>query len=225
MKCAVIVAAYHAQRYILQCLKSMEAQRPLPGWEYELRLGVDGCLATAAVLQRAGRPFHFSKENVGTYVMANSLIAIGPADVYARFDADDFMLPDYLATVIPVALDYGLCHAPYVVRPKSYSHPQVGQVTFTSGILAKLGGFGSARCHCDRDFTRRAALVGVDIQAMRADRRLARGLFLKNVSADSLTHRPDYGYLSKYRREVRDRMAAARAAGTVRIEPEAAVLQ
>lgn len=224
MKCAIIVSAFNAQRYILQCLKSIEGQKPLAGWEYELRVGVDGCQPTAAVLQRAGRAFHYSRENVGSYIMANSLIALGPADVYSRFDADDYMLPDYLATCIPVALEYGICHAGHVVRPERFSKPRVGQVTLTAATLAKLGGFRGARCHSDRDFSRRAALAGLDIQAMRKDERLQRGLFLKNLAAESLTHCPRYGYRSEYRRRVRDEMAKLRAAGQIKIKPETVVL-
>lgn len=224
MKCAIIVAAYKAQRYILQCLKSIDGQNPLAGWEYEVRVGVDGCQPTAKVLQLAGRPFYAAGFNQGAYVMANSLIALGPADAYARFDADDYMLPDYLATVIPVALDYGIAHAAHVVRPNSFSKPRVGQVTFTARTLELLGGFQAARCHSDRDFTRRAAVVGCDIQKMRADERLQKGLFLRNVSADSLTHHPSYGIGSDYRRKVRAELAQARADGYIKIIPFKAVL-
>lgn len=224
MKCAVIVAAYKAQRYILQCLKSIDSQNPLTGWEYEVRVGVDGCKATADILQRAGISFHHSKENVGTYIMANSLIALGPADMYARFDADDYMLPEYLSTVIPVALDYGIAHAAHVVRPNRFSRPRVGQVTFTAELLERLGGFREARVHSDRDFSRRAALAGFDIQGMRGDDRLKRGLFLRNLNMTSLTHGPIYGHRSKYRMAMKNEMAKLRAMGEIKIVPEARAL-
>jgi glycosyltransferase involved in cell wall biosynthesis len=224
MKCAIIVAAFNAQRYILQCLDSIGKQKPLPGWEYELRVGVDGCQTTAATLQRAKRKFYFTPNNRGSYLMANSLIALGPADMYSRFDADDYMLPDYMATVIRVALDYGIAFAGHVVRPDRFSKPRVGQVTFTADTLDKLGGFHAVRCHGDRDFARRAALAGLDIQKMRADERLQKGLFLKNLAVDSLTHCPRYGYKSAYRRKVRDELAALRIAGNIKIKPEAVEL-
>jgi hypothetical protein len=157
--------------------------------------------------------------------MANSLIALGPADVFARFDADDFMGPDYLATVIPTAMIHGLCHAAHVMGAAGASKPRVGQVTFTASTLDKLGGFASVRCHADRDFTRRAGLAGLDIQAMRADARLQRGIFCKNMEAVSLTHGPEYGNGSTYRKRVRDELAKARAAGRIKIKPETARLQ
>ena len=218
--CAIIVAAFNAQKYILQCLKSIDSQRSLSGWRYELRVGVDGCQSTSAVLQRAGRRFHYSTDNRGSYIMANSLMALGPADMYSRFDADDYMLPEYLPTVIQVAMDYGICHAGHIVRPNRFSKPRVGQVTFTSATLDMLGGFRPERCHSDRDFARRAALAGLDIQAMRSDERIQKGLFLKNVATNSLTRCPRFGYRSEYRKKAREDMAKARMAGQIKIIPE-----
>jgi hypothetical protein len=191
----------------------------MDGWTHEMRVGVDGCSATAAILQKNRIPFYYNKENVGTYIMANSLIAVGPADIYSRFDADDYMLPQYLKTIIPVALQYGIAHAGYRL-PGGHSKPRVGQVTMTAATLAALGGFAEARCHSDRDFARRAALAGLDIQAMRNDIRLQAPLFIKGMRPDSLTHNPKYGYFSKYRKQVRSELAKLRDEGRIRIEPK-----
>jgi hypothetical protein len=219
MKCAVIIAAWAAQGTIMACLRSIQAQHPVPGWIVEIRLGVDGCNATAAILKNNRTPFYWSRANVGTYVIANSLLALGPADLYSRFDADDFMLPDYLATVIPVALQYGMSQAGYRVA-RTHSKPRVGQVTMTAETLGKLGGFAEYRCHSDRDLSRRAALVGINIRAMRHDPRLQRALFIKGLRPNSLTHSPKFGCGSKYRRQVRAAMADARAAGQIKIVPK-----
>ena len=40
--CAIIIAAYNADKYILECYESVKNQIPLEGWEYEIRIGVDG---------------------------------------------------------------------------------------------------------------------------------------------------------------------------------------
>ena len=221
-RCAVIVAAWQAQSTILNCIKSIRAQYPLDGWEYELRVGVDGCAATAAILQRNRIPFYHNKENVGTYIMANSLIALGPADIYTRFDADDIMLPNYLQTVIPVALQWGICHAGCKMLGKV--KPRVGQVTMTAATLAALGGFAEARCHSDRDFARRAALAGLDIQGMRQDPRLQAPLFIKGMGPKSLTHNPKTRYGSKYRKEIEAELGKLREAGQIKIEPKATEL-
>lgn len=222
--CAIIVAAYQAQCTILDCVKTIKAQKPIDGWQYELRIGVDGCGITSAVLQSACIQFYYSRKNVGTYIMANSLIAVGPADVYSRFDADDFMLPHYMQTVIPVALKYGICHAGHKLIGGRIK-PRVGQVTMTAATLAALGGFAEYRCHCDRDFARRAALIGLDIQAMRHDERLAEATFVKGMRANSLTHNAKTRYGSKYRKEIEAELSKRRDAGQIKIEPQTTGLE
>ena len=223
-KCAIIVSAWKAQSTILDCIKSIRAQLPLAGWSYELRLGVDGCNITAVMLQKTRVPFYWSRDNIGTYIMANSLIALGPADIYSRFDADDIMFPEYLKTVIPVALQYGISYAGYQLQG-GHSKPRVGQVTMTAAALDALGGFAEYRCHSDRDLARRAALLGFDIKAMRQDPRLQTALFSKGMSIHSLTHNAKFGTGSKYRREVRALLAKLREEGKLKIEPKTAALK
>lgn len=219
MKCAIVVAAWQAQSWILNCIRSIRGQYPVSGWEFELRIGVDGCNATAEILKRARIPFYWNRHNAGTYVMANSLIALAPADLYSRFDADDFMMPSYMKTVIPVALQYGMSQAGYRVGA-THSKPRVGQVTMTSATLAAMGGFHDARCHCDRDLSRRASMLGIDIRGMRHDPRLQVPLFIKGLHPQSLTHNPKVGCGSKYRRRVRAELAALRDAGQLKITPK-----
>ena len=110
-RCAVIVAAYHAQKWIKPCIASIRSQVLPPGWTLDLRIGVDGCAETAAALTRMKESYYLAPDNVGTYVLRNSLIGLGPADCYTIFDADDEMLPTYLATGIMGAGSNGLAGA------------------------------------------------------------------------------------------------------------------
>lgn len=96
MKLAVITAAYRAQKYIGDMIRSFNEQHPLEGWTYELRIGVDGCPDTCVELDRLRVPYWFSDRNVGAYVIRNSLILLDHADIYTVFDSDDVMKPDYL---------------------------------------------------------------------------------------------------------------------------------
>jgi len=218
-KCAIIVSAYQAHATILNCIKSIREQKPIDGWEYEIRLGVDGCNQTAEILKRNRIPFYWNRNNVGTYIMANSLMALGPADIYSRFDADDYMYPHYLQTVIPIALKYGMSQAGYRVG-STHSKPRVGQVTMTAATLEKLGGFAEYRCHCDRDLSRRASQLGIDIRGMRHNQKLQLALFTKGMTPHSLTHNSKYGCGSKYRRRVRAKLTADREAGQLKITPK-----
>lgn len=73
----MIVAAHRARRDWLEaCLRSIDAQRIGPGWAVDVRIGVDGCEATSALLLGMGRGHWWSAENVGPYLIRNSLIAL-----------------------------------------------------------------------------------------------------------------------------------------------------
>src|SRR5690606_19610199 len=66
----------------------------------DVRVGVDGCEETALALEALGRPYYWSAENVGAYVLRNSLVAAAYADAYVMFDADDVMLPGFLPKMV-----------------------------------------------------------------------------------------------------------------------------
>jgi hypothetical protein len=88
-----------------------------------------------------------------------------------------------------------------------------------------LGGFHAARCHCDRDFARRAALAGMDIQAMRNDPLLKQALFVKGVNACQITKSSTLGHHSKKRELIRRNLETLRKEGLIKIEPKTVVLK
>ena len=83
MKTACIfIAAYNCPAYIMDCVQSIRGQRPAPGWQLDVRIGVDGCTRTADVLRKNKVPFYWSEKNHGAYIIRNSLIHLRPADAY-----------------------------------------------------------------------------------------------------------------------------------------------
>lgn len=218
-KCAVIVAAYKAAPYIGEMLQSFDAQKKIDGWEWEIRIGVDACPDTARELEILGVDYWFSPENVGAYVVRNSLMDKGRADCYAIFDADDIMEPTYLSTLVPMAAKHGF----------SCSHKRVfgaggtiesnrcyggGIQVFTHELLEKLGGFQPDRVSSDLDFTLRAMQSGVEIyitpETLWSYRRLS----------TSLTGNPATNCRSAYRAEIEARHDVARVFSGIKITPE-----
>src|SRR6185436_2359326 len=100
--CAIIVSAWKASAWIKDCVESINKQRPTLAWEYDLRLGIDGCHETRAVVKEMGQKFYWNPVNAGVYLMRNSLIQLAPADAYAVFDADDMMMDTYLNILLPL---------------------------------------------------------------------------------------------------------------------------
>ena len=220
--CAIIIAAYNADKYILDCYESVKNQIPIPEYEIDIRVGVDGCQKTADVLRRAGIPFYYSDKNVGAYIMRNSLMAIEPADVYSIFDADDVMFPDYLyKTLHEMTLFPGqsACMTAKIncnenLKPIQGARIEYGgAITFTENVLKDLGGFYGVRCAADSDFIDRTKMAGYEIKE------IAEPLYYRRRHAGSLTKKSDTGIGSAYRKKVWKMMTEKREQGIIKIKP------
>lgn len=217
-KLNVIVAAYKAAPYVGEMIQSFEKQKKLSGWEYALKIGVDACEETARELDILGIEYYKSSENVGAYVIRNSLIETNPADMYTIFDADDIMEPDYLSRMIPLAEKHSLAGSyKLVFKDGQIVHPNMGYgggiCFFTHELLEKLGGFSADRVSSDLDFALRAMQSGVEIgicpEPLWRYRRLA----------TSLTGNPATDCRSVYRAKIEARQDIDRTFNGVHITP------
>lgn len=214
---AVIIAAYNADKYILDCYESVKNQIPLEGWKYEIRVGVDGCQKTADVLRRAGIPFYYSDKNVGAYITRNSLMAVAPADRYAIFDADDVMFPDYLKKTLQTpycAIMTAKINCNENLKPIQGARIEYGgAITFNNKILDSLGGFYGVRCAADSDFMARIRLAEYNIHEIKEP------LYYRRRHPESLTKKSDTGIGSPYRKKAWAMMTEKRNEGIIKIKP------
>ena len=221
MKIAIIITAYNCAEYILDCVYSVMQQKKFPGWDYEIRIGVDGCKKTADILKKVGIPFYWSEENHGAYIIRNSLIYQGPADVYSYFDADDVMNKDYLFETIKkinAGAKYVLCAK---IQCNETLHPinfnpiieKGGAMSFTHEVLEKLGGYYRWRCAGDTDFMERAKLAGYKITEIK------KPLYARRRHPESLTKGGLTRMGSPYRKKAWSNMTAEREKGVIKIKP------
>ena len=217
MKCAIIIAAYNAEKYILDCYNSVKNQIPLESWQYEIRVGVDGCQKTADVLRRAGIPYFWSEKNVGAYIMRNSLAAVGQADMYSIFDADDVMFPAYLYESLKSGHDVTMTtkiNCNENLKPIQGARIEKGgAITFTHRILDALGGFYGVRVAADGDFMARIKMAGYSIHEIKEP------LYYRRRHSQSLTKKSDTGIGSPYRKKVWKDMCEKREQGIIKIKP------
>lgn len=214
---AVIIAAYAADKYILECYNSVKNQIPLEGYSAEIRIGVDGCQKTADVLRKNKIPFYWSEKNVGAYIMRNSLIYQSPADMYSYFDADDKMFPDYLKTVLSLNADAVMtakinCNEK-LIPIQGAKIEKGGAITFTHGVLERVGGFYGVRCAADTDFMYRCIDAGFEISEIKEP------LYYRRRHPQSLTKKSDTGIGSAYRKRVWKDMCEKREQGIIKIKP------
>lgn len=103
----VIITAFNSVATLERCLDSVMSQRGLQN-ELKIIVGVDGCRETLAVAKKLTRKykenckFYFSKRNVGTYVLKNSLLAkVVDRDSLVYFlDSDDMLPANFMASYL-----------------------------------------------------------------------------------------------------------------------------
>lgn len=220
MKCAVIIAAYAADKYILECYNSVKNQIPIEGYSVDVRIGVDGCQKTADVLRKNKIPFYWSEKNVGAYIIRNSLCAVAPADCYAIFDADDVMFPDYLAETLIDIQRGDQCVMTAKINCNENLKPiqgarieYGGAITFSHDILSDLGGFYGVRCAADSNFMQRINLAGYEIKE------ISEPLYFRRRHINSLTKDKKTGIGSEYRKKVYSQMCEKNSQGIIKINP------
>jgi glycosyltransferase involved in cell wall biosynthesis len=220
--CAVFIPAFRAHNFIADCIRSFDQLHRTPGWRYELRIGVDGCSATASQIDR---PFFMSKTNVGAYVMRNSLIESKKADAYCYFDSDDVFKPDFLSLclsridrgedlVLPAKVN---CDA--TLKPRSSRVEKGGAMVFSHKLWSTLGGFYPARVAADSDFLERAKAKGFNVFT------IYQPLYLRRCHSAALTRAPGTSYGSPARREAWAEMCRRREDGVFYVAPVVAELE
>jgi glycosyltransferase involved in cell wall biosynthesis len=219
--CAIIIAAYDCAEYIIKCINSVKNQYRIPGWHYDLRIGVDGCKKTADVLKKNKIKFYWSKKNVGAYIMRNSLINFEKADIYSYFDADDVMLQGYIRYQINIInnVHQAVLLAKYQCdKNLNYINRKPiietgGAMAFTHEIWEALGGYYGYRCAGDTDFMERLKMAGFKIYES------LKGMYLRRRHPKSLTKSGVTRYGGAYRKKAWKEMCWNREQGIIKIKP------
>ena len=206
--CAVIIPAYKAGKYINECIESILKQIPTENWKYEIYIGVDGCKDTSNICKYS---HYYSDQNVGPYVIRNSLLKDHPADLYVYFDADDIMLDNFLISGIQ-AIESADIIIPgkrnineSISNRGDYEITLGGAMFFTPKVLEALGGFHDFRCASDTDFLCRASLLGLKIA------KLNDVFYYRRLLPHSITKSDNTGYNSDYRENVWTEMSILRS--------------
>lgn len=101
----VVITAFNSAGFLERCIDSVMGQRGLKN-ELRVIVGVDGCKETFATAKQLTRKykekckFYFSKRNVGTYVLKNSLLKkVVDRDALVFFlDSDDFIPSNFISS-------------------------------------------------------------------------------------------------------------------------------
>jgi hypothetical protein len=221
------MSAYKTKDFIIKAVNSITNQRLPDGWKLDLKIGVDNCSETAEILKENNISFYYSEENVGTYVISNSLIKLAyesGSEIFVRFDSDDIAQENFLYNGIEHLKERDLIRASFIKideHDNFYSEDQTltssyGCIFFNRKILELLGGYYHYRVSCDRDFIRRAKFIG--IKATRTKQNPA--VYYYRRHKNSLTLTVETNAVSDFRKNIENHLNTNLVNGIFKIEPK-----
>ena len=187
---SIIIPAYKATKYIDQCLDSIHGA--------EILVGVDGCQETLDHLKnRSDIRLFFFPENVGPYVIKNTLVDEASNEHILFFDSDDILvegmierIDERLAENDYVKLNYVNFH--HKIDPKGHKMNDA-VIAIKRSMFNKLNGFQPWRCAADTEFTYR-------LLHNKLKHKLLDGVaYHRRLHGENLTMRKDTGHGSSIR--------------------------
>lgn len=192
----VLIPTYKSSNFLNKNLESILNQNIQ---NLKIIVGIDGCNEKYDFIKEV--EYYYSNDNVGTYIMSNSLIKLVPneTDNIIMFDSDDYMPNNFLKPYI----DY------YNKLPKNsilklnlknscdniLGRLQTGIKTIitTKFVFSSLGGYGPYRVAQDTFFTIRAK------RKYKIYQNLSLPYFIRIVRSESLSQAQETKYKSNIR--------------------------
>lgn len=219
---SIIITAYKTEKYIEECLDSIEKQTYfIDNDEYEILVGVDGCQDTLNKLEEIKGKYrnlhiHMMPENKGTYITTNTLLNFIRYENALRFDSDDIMTPNMISEIVKDKKDNDII----ILGSVDYQNNRVGNkllltegsIYFKKSVMDNvLGGYMPWRCSADTELINRA-VNNVKISQIK------KSLFYRRIHSESLTQRKDTGYNSDIRNEYKKQIKFHYDSDEIKIE-------
>jgi len=208
-KISIIVPTYDNVEFLKECLDSVILSCG-DSISFEVLVGIDSCRNTLKyVNQNKFNPhikFYYFKENVGPYVIKNTLTLYSKSKNLLFFDSDDIMDKTMINEIISKLSEFEC------VKPKFYNFSGdfnlenikskkdnnlwgEGVFGIHKEIFLNLNGFEGWRCAADSDFMGRIQKNGVKINLTKSV------LFYRRLHSKGLTSDPKTNFKSDLRKE------------------------
>lgn len=204
---SIIIPTYDNITYLDECLNSIiNSNKNL---SCEILVGIDNCLETLNHIKsnfydKRIRFFYF-EENVGPYIIKNSLVNISKSPDLLFFDSDDIMKENMIPDIISNLKYYTFVNPMFINFNDGDNYKTIKTIktkTFGEGVFGikknvflSLNGFEGWRCAADSEFKSRlyknkhTFSYTTDI------------VFYRRLHKKSLTLNPETGYSSQLRRD------------------------
>jgi FkbM family methyltransferase len=196
---SIIIPTYKNTKYLDECLNSIiESGREE---NIEIFVGVDGCEETLEYIKTKTYPdqirFYYFKENLGPYIIKNSLTQITNSNNLLFFDSDDIMAKNTIKEVINGLKIYDCVKLKYNDYKNSsiIGKPNFGEGVFSikKDLFINMNGFEPWKVAADSDFMGRLYKKKPRIYHTSTIS------FNRRIHSESLTQRKDTGMSSQLR--------------------------
>lgn len=207
---SIIISAFNSDQYIQECLDSIQHQT---AWkkhniQYEILVGIDGCIRTLDKMSQIQNRYpelsvYHSKENNGTYVTSNALLANVQYDNIIRFDSDDIMMPHLVSYIHENKNEHHYMRMRFKrfqnANRKNMNSPTsdfgaLGAIYISRKVVNTLGGYKNWKCAGDLDFSCRWKRSGEGLQPYTKE-----ALFWYRCHSNQLTRKRETNLRSSLR--------------------------
>lgn len=186
---SVIIPAYKATKYIDECLASIKGA--------EILVGVDSCQETLDHLKGRDIKLFYFTENVGPYVIKNTLVDQASNEHILFFDSDDVLVEGVIERIDERLAEIDYVKLNYI---NFYNKPTTAGQMMNDAVIAikrsvfnSLNGFSPWRCAADTEFSYR-------LQHNNLKYKVLDGLaYHRRLHGENLTMRKETGHRSPLR--------------------------
>lgn len=194
--------------YLIGCLNSI-LENINTDHRYEILVGIDGCETVKNSLSSLPKDLRISyfyfDENLGPYVVRNSLVKIAQADFVFFFDSDDLLLKGSLENILSKNFEYDIFKVSYknfenenqvknIRSEENTKNSGEGVFIVNKEKFTNLNGFENWFVAADSDFHTRSAIAKYKTILDRTKTHFARRLHPESLTWDKKT-----GYDSELR--------------------------
>lgn len=207
---SIIIPAYKATEFISECINSIFNNKEMDDINIQVLIGIDGCEETLDYIKSTDIidkcDVYYSENNVGPYIIRNSLLKIAKYEKILFFDSDDIM-SEYMIKIVHDELDnFDSIRFSYLNFNNNdpdnyfkenlpYSHGQFG--VKKSDILS-LNGFLPWKCSADTEFLHRFDRNEFNMAT------ISEPLFYRRYHGENLTQNDNTGLHTEYRKKLRE---------------------
>lgn len=186
---SVIIPAYKATKYIDDCLASIKGA--------EILVGVDSCQETLDHLKNRDIKLFYFTENVGPFVIKNTLIDQASNEHILFFDSDDVLVEGVIERINErlAEIDYlKLNYINFYNKPTTKGHMMNDAViAIKRSSFNSINGFQPWRCGADTEFSYRSQYNNLKYKVLDG---LA---YHRRLHGENLTMRKETGHKSPIR--------------------------